>query len=37
MLEAGVEQCAVSSSLLGRPVNHLIALAEALTTDGGPQ
>jgi hypothetical protein len=33
MLEAGIERCVVSRSLLGQPVNHLIALAEALTAD----
>lgn len=30
LLAAGIEQCAISASLLGRPVNHLIALATAL-------
>jgi hypothetical protein len=34
MLAAGIERCAISASLLGQPVNHLIALAEALS-DGG--
>lgn len=35
MLEAGVERCAISRSLLGQPVNHLLALAEALTAEEG--
>lgn len=30
MLAAGIEQCAISTSLLGRPVNGLIAVANAL-------
>jgi len=37
MLAAGIELCASSRSLLGKPVNNLIDLAEALTlsTDDG--
>jgi hypothetical protein len=31
MLEAGVELCAISTSLFGKPVNHLLALARGLT------
>lgn len=31
MLEAGVELCTVSTSLFGKPVNHLLALARGLT------
>lgn len=33
MLEAGIEQCTLCRPLLGKPVNHLIALADALTAD----
>ncbi len=33
MLEAGVEQCTIWESLLGKPVNHLLDLAHALTED----
>jgi hypothetical protein len=33
MLEAGVEECAVSASLLGRRMNYLIELAQALTEE----
>lgn len=35
MLAAGIELCAVSRSLLGKPVVNLLALAEALADDGG--
>ena len=30
MLAAGIEECSVVSSLLGRRVNHLLMLAQAL-------
>jgi hypothetical protein len=30
MLRAGIEQCTMARSLLGKPVNHVIALAQAL-------
>lgn len=34
MFRAMMEQCVVSRSLLGKPVNHVLALAEALTAAG---
>lgn len=34
MLLAGVEQCTISTSLLGKPVNNLLDLARALTEEG---
>lgn len=34
MLEAGIERCAVSQSLLGQPVNYLLEMAHALAGDG---
>lgn len=36
MLLAGVEQCTVSTSLLGKPVNNLLDLARALADEEGP-
>ncbi|MFG2001623.1 hypothetical protein ACGFNU_20975 [Spirillospora sp. NPDC048911] len=34
MLRAGIEQCAISSSLLGKPVGHVLMLAQALVDEG---
>ncbi|GAA3223126.1 hypothetical protein [Actinocorallia longicatena] len=34
MLRAGIEQCASSHSLLGKPVNYLLQLAEVLVDEG---
>lgn len=34
MLRAGIEQCAISSSLLGKPVGHVLRMAQALVDEG---